>query len=155
MSEELEKDVTAVEETTAQETKPMSFEDGVIKVDLSELNKPAEDAIPEQETNASDVPVEQPKDTQSSEELVEEIPQQQEPVQAEQPVLEEITEEEVELQTEELAEQVEQAIIEADAGVELPENIQKLALPNATKDIVDLVEELIENKKRKTQNERP
>ena len=37
----------------------------------------------------------------------------------------------------------------------LSENIQKLALPNATKDIVDLVEELIEKKKRKTQNERP
>ena len=39
MSEELEKEVPVVEEATAQETKPMSFEDGVIKVDLSELNK--------------------------------------------------------------------------------------------------------------------
>ena len=57
--------------------------------------------------------------------MVEEIPQQQETVQAEQPVLEEITEEEVAEQAEELEDQVEQALIEADAGVELPENIQK------------------------------
>jgi len=130
MSEETQQEAPVVEETPVQETKPMSFEDGVIKVDLSELNKPAEDAIPEQETNASDVPVEQPQDTPSGEEVAEEVREpvqnNEEPVQAEQPVLEEITEEEVELQTEELAEQVEQAIIEADAGVELPENIQKV-----------------------------
>lgn len=130
MLEETQQEAPVVEETPVQETKPMSFEDGVIKVDLSELNKPAEDAIPEQETNASDVPVEQPQDTSSGEEVAEEVREpvqnNEEPVQAEQPVLEEITEEEVELQTEELAEQVEQAIIEADAGVELPENIQKV-----------------------------
>jgi hypothetical protein len=71
MSEE--KETPVVEETAAQETKPMSFEDGIIKVDLSELNKPTEDAVPEQETNASDVPIEQPKDTPSSEEVVEEV----------------------------------------------------------------------------------
>lgn len=130
MSEETQQEAPVVEETPVQETKPMSFEDGVIKVDLSELNKPAENAIPEQETNASDVPVEQPQDTSSGEEVAEEVREpvqnNEEPVQAEQSVLEEITEEEVELQTEELAEQVEQAIIEADAGVELPENIQKV-----------------------------
>ena len=40
--------------------------------------------------------------------------------------VEEITEEEVAEQAEELEDQVEQALIEADAGVELPENIQKV-----------------------------
>jgi hypothetical protein len=130
MSEEQEKEAPVVEEATAQEEKPMSFEDGIIKVDLSELNKPTEDAIPEQETNASDVPVEQPEDTPSSEEVVEEVrePVQNEEtsVQAEESVLQEITEEEVQEKTEELEEQVEQALVEADAGIELPENIQKV-----------------------------
>ena len=130
MSEEQEKEAPVVEEATAQEEKPMSFEDGIIKVDLSELNKPTEDAIPEQETDAGDVPVEQPEDTPSSEEVVEEV---QEPVQneetsvqAEESVIQEITEEEVQEKTEELEEQVEQALVEADAGIELPENIQKV-----------------------------
>ena len=130
MSEEQEKEAPVVEETTVQETKPMSFEDGVIKVDLSELNKPAEDAIPEQETDAGDVPVEQPQDTPSSEEVVEEIREpvsnEETTVQAEESVLQEITEEEVAEQAEELEEQVEQALIEVDAGIELPENIQKV-----------------------------
>ena len=130
MSEELEKEAPVVEETAAQETKPMSFEDGVIKVDLSELNKPTEDAIPEQEADAGDVPVEQPQDTPSSEEVVEEVREpvqnNEEPVQTEESVLQEITEEEVAEQAEELEEQVEQALVEADAGIELPENIQKV-----------------------------
>ena len=130
MSEELEKEASVVEETAAQEKKPMSFEDGVIKVDLSELNKPTEDAIPEQETDAGDVPVEQPQDTPSSEEVVEEVREpvqnNEEPVQAEESVLQEITEEEIVEQAEELEEQVEQALVEADAGIELPENIQKV-----------------------------
>ncbi len=130
MSEELEKEAPVVEETAAQETKPMSFEDGVIKVDLSELNKPTEDAIPEQETDTGDVPVEQPQDTSSSEEVVEEVREpvqnSEEPVQAEESVLQEITEEEIVEQAEELEEQVEQALVEADAGIELPENIQKV-----------------------------
>jgi hypothetical protein len=128
MSEE--KETPVVEETAVQETKPMSFEDGIIKVDLSELNKPTEDAVPEQETNASDVPIEQPKDTPSSEEVVEEVREpvqnNEEPVQVEESVLQEITDEQVAEQAEELEEQVEQALIEVDAGIELPENIQKV-----------------------------
>jgi hypothetical protein len=131
MSEELEKDVTAVEETTAQETKPMSFEDGVIKVDLSELNKPVEDAIPEQETDAGDVPVEQPQDTSSSEEVVEEVREpvqnDEELIQAEESVLQEITEEEVQEQTDQLIEDVVEAVAESnETGAALPENIQKV-----------------------------
>lgn len=121
MSEELEQAVPAVEEIKAEEPKPVSVDDGVIKVDLGLLNKSEEDAIPEQETNAVDV--DQPAAV--SEEVVEEIPQQQEPVQAEESFLEEITEEEVAVIAEELEEQVEQAIVEKDLGIELPENLQK------------------------------
>ena len=127
MSEQVENQTATEEVVEQKQDSPMSVDDGVIKVNLSELNKPQEDAIPEQEANAGDVPVEQPENKGSSEEVVEEIPQQQEPVQnEEQPVLQEITNEEVEEQVEELTEQVEQAIVESDAGIELPENIQKV-----------------------------
>jgi hypothetical protein len=122
MSEELEQEVPTVEEVKVEEPKPVSVDDGVIKVDLGLLNKPETDAVPEQETNA----VDDDQPAAISEEVVEEIPQQQEPVQDEQPVLEEIVNEEVAEQVEELNEQVEQAIVEADAGVALPDNIQKV-----------------------------
>jgi len=122
MSEELEQEVPTVEEVTVEEPKPVSVDDGVIKVDLGLLNKPETDAVPEQETNA----VDDDQPAAISEEVVEEIPQQQEPVQDEQPVLEEIVNEEVAEQVEELTEQVEQAIVEADAGISLPDNIQKV-----------------------------
>lgn len=122
MSEELEQEVPTVEEVKVEEPKPVSVDDGVIKVDLGLLNKPETDAIPEQETNA----VDDDQPAAISEEVVEEIPQQQEPVQDEQPVLEEIVNEEVAEQVEELNEQVEQAIVEADAGIALPDNIQKV-----------------------------
>lgn len=126
-----EKETPVVEEAIEQETKPMSFEDGVIKVDLSELNKPTEDAIPEQKTDASNVPVEQPKDTPSSEEVVEEIREpiqnNEEPVQVEEPVLQEITDEQVQEQVEDLQEDIQEAITEQQtSGIELPENIQKV-----------------------------
>ena len=122
MSEEQEQTVPAVEEIKAEEPKPVSVDDGVIKVDLGLLNKSEDDAIPEQETNAVDV--DQPAAV--SEEVVEEVPQQQEPVQAEESFLEEITEEEVAVIAEDLEEQVEQAIVEQAAGIELPDNIQKV-----------------------------
>ena len=122
MSEELEQEVPAVEEVKVEEPKPVSVDDGVIKVDLGLLNKPEADAIPEQETNA----VDDDQPAAISEEVVEEIPQQQEPIQNEEPVLEEIVNEEVAEQVEELTEQVEQAIVEADAGIALPDNIQKV-----------------------------
>ena len=61
-----------------------------------------------------------------SEEVVEEIPQQQESIQVEESFLEEITEEEVTVIAEDLEEQVEQAIVEQAAGIELPDNIQKV-----------------------------
>ena len=122
MSEELEQEVPVVEEVKAEEPKPVSVDDGVIKVDLGLLNKPVDDAIPEQETNEVDVD----QQTAASEEVVEEVPQQQEPVQNEEPILEEITSEEVVEQVEELEEQIEQATVEQSIGVDLPENIQKV-----------------------------
>jgi hypothetical protein len=49
------KDATPQEENQVEEAKaPMSYEDGVIKVDLAELNKPKEDAVQEQKTDAVD-----------------------------------------------------------------------------------------------------
>jgi hypothetical protein len=123
MSEELEQVVPAVEEIKVEEPKPVSVDDGVIKVDLGLLNKSEENAIPEQETNAVDV--DQP--TSTSEEVVEEIPQQQESVQAEESFLEEIIEEEVAVITEELQEDIQEAIIEQqESGIALPDNIQKV-----------------------------
>jgi hypothetical protein len=125
MSEETQQETPVVEETTAVEQNPMSYDEGVIKVNLDELSKPKEDAVPEQETNASNAPLEQPENPPSSEGVVEEVREpiqnEEQPVQAEESVIEEITD-----QVEELNEQVEQAIVEADAGIELPENIQKV-----------------------------
>ena len=130
MSEEQKQEAPAVEETTAQESKPVSMEDGVIKVDLSELNKPKEDAIPEQKTDASDVPVEKPADPPSSEDVVEEVRDTKQDevktVQVEEPIIQEITQEEVKEQVQELGEQIDQAVVEKAVGVELPENIQKV-----------------------------
>ena len=129
MSENTEEVLETTEQTT-EENKPMSYDDGIIKVNLDELNKPQENAIQEQSADASDDTVGQPEDAPSSEEVVEEVrePSQEElqPVQNEETVLEEITEEEVAEKTEELEEQVEQAIVEQEAGIELPENIQKV-----------------------------
>ncbi len=120
-----------VVEQTKEDNGPMSYDDGVIKVNLSELNKPQEDAVQEQSADASNDTVGQSEDTPSSEEVVEEVrePVQNEdqPVQNEETVLEEITEEEIKEQTQELQEEVEQEIQHSqDTGAPLPENIQKV-----------------------------
>ena len=137
MNEEENKVVEAVEETTQQveEKAPVAEEqpdDGVIKVDLRNFKQEEqEDAIPEQEANASDVPVGESENQESSEAVVEEIresSEEEQPVQnEEQPILEEITEEEVQEQTAELAEEIKEAVAEQkESGIELPENIQKV-----------------------------
>ena len=125
MSEQTENQNVPEEVVENTVESPVSLDDGVIKVNLGELNKPKEDAIPEQEANASDVPVEQPKDESNSEEVVQEV---REPVQnEEQSVLEEITEEEVQEQADDLQDNIVEAIEEQrESGVELPENIQKV-----------------------------
>ena len=119
MSEELE-NKTATEEVVEQSpTGPMTVDDGVIKVNLAELNKPNEEAPAEQEPAREEIPVEQVS------EEVEEVKEATEII--EQPVLQEITEEEVQEQVEDLQEDIQEAIAEQqDLGIELPENIQKV-----------------------------
>lgn len=124
MSEETTQETPVVEETTQEVQKPMSFDNGIIKVNLGELNKPQEDAIQEQVPDASDAIVEQPEDAQSSEAVVEKV---QESVQADESVIEEITNEEVAEIAEDLQEDIQDAIVEQqESGIELPENIQKV-----------------------------
>jgi len=112
-----------------EQTGPASIsESGNIKLDLSKPVEP--NANTEQE--AADVVADQ--QAESVQEVEAEVPQQPEPVQANEPVqeelesefLQEITDDEVVEQVEELEEQVEQAIVEQSAGIELPENIQKV-----------------------------
>ena len=110
MSEET-KDVTPVSQG----------DDGTIKVDFS--------ATPQEAP--TEEPVKQPVEEAPVEEsVVEEAPVQEAPVQEalnEEPVLIEITDEEVEEVTEKLEEEVAEAIEESvKAGAELPENIQKV-----------------------------
>jgi len=102
---------------------PVSQDDeGTIKVDFTKLNK-KEDAVQEQSADDSDDVVGESENSSDSEKVVEEV---REPEQEESAVLEEVTEEEIVEQVEELSEQVEQAVVEADAGIDLPENIQKV-----------------------------
>jgi len=103
---------------------PVSIsEDGNIKLDLSKPINPPEDADTKQE--AAEVVAD--KQAEPVQEVEKEIPRQPEPVQAEESVLEEITDEEVVEKTEELVEKVTEAIVEQkETGVDLPENIQKV-----------------------------
>lgn len=73
MSEQTENQETTeqVAQTTADS--PVSIDEGVIKVNLAELNKPQQDAVPEQEADAGNVPVEQPENKANSEEVVQEV----------------------------------------------------------------------------------
>lgn len=112
------------EEIQQEENAPVhaSFEDGTIKVDLRT------DAVQERETETVDVG-EQPAASEGMDEEVREQPEQnvEQPVQDEQPVLQEITDEEIETAAYQLDEQIEEAIAESkESGIELPENIQKV-----------------------------
>ena len=91
-----------------------------IKVDLTENKE--DDAIQVSSTDESNAPVEESKDSPSSEEVAEEVR-----VTEEEPVIQEITQEEVQEQKETLQEQVEEAVQESqDTAEPLPENIQKV-----------------------------
>ena len=123
-----------VEEVQQEAPKPVTQEDGVIKVDLSKLNKTNQDAVQEQSADESvlrstDESTESGKETNLElQEVVEENTEQRiEDVRSETPVVEEITEEEVQEQTEQLTEDIAEAIEEQkQTGVDLPENIQKV-----------------------------
>ena len=123
----------------SEETNPVASvdEDGTIKLDLRQnaVQEQSTDEVPvRDESEVSEgVPeqnVEEPVAKPAREE--EEVPvQDEQPVQEEQveqqPVLQEITDEQVEEAAVELEEEVEEAIAEAaESGVELPENIQKV-----------------------------
>lgn len=106
----------------AEETKETG---DTIKVDLTE-KKEQEDAVQVNTTDESNAPVEESRDSQSSEEVVEEVRQPEETVE-DTPVIQEVTEEEVQEQTETLQEQVEDAVQQSqDTAEPLPENIQKV-----------------------------
>ena len=115
MSEEQEQVQPAVEDVQVEEVKPtetspLSYEDGVIKVDLGELNKSKEE-------------VEQVAEPIQSESVIEEAVEAEE----EQPVLQEITDEEIAETAEDLEEDIQEAIEEQQiSGAKLPENIQKV-----------------------------
>ena len=127
VAEEAKKDnVTKVDLSKKQ----IKEDDNIIKVDLTK--KPEENAVPEQSTD--EVPVRDESETsekvlEKNVETTDEKPtgESTDNVQDEQPVVEEITEEEVKQEVEELAEQAEEAVAEAqESGKPLPENIQKL-----------------------------
>ena len=131
MNEEENKIVENVEETPQQvEQSTPEVDDGVIRVDLRNFKQEQEDAVQEQETDASDAVVRESSNKESSEAVVEEVrdaSETEESVQAEESVLEEITEEEIQEQADELADEVKEAIAEQqESGIELPENIQKV-----------------------------
>jgi hypothetical protein len=121
-----------VEQTPVEETPQIDeskFEtagdDSVIKVDLSKPPIPKEKENETKEDNADDSGVaaesEDTATTQEQEEVQPEAETQ------ETPVLEEVTDEEVEEKVEEIAEEAEEAIKESmETGKPLPENIQKL-----------------------------
>ena len=123
-----------VEEVQQEAPNPVTQEDGVIKVDLSKLNKTNQDAAQEQSADASvlrstDESTESGEETNLElQEVVEENTEQRvEDVRSETPVVEEITEEEVQEQTEQLTEDIAEAVEEQkQTGVDLPENIQKV-----------------------------
>jgi hypothetical protein len=106
----------------AEETKETG---DTIKVDLTE-KKEQEDAVQVNTTDESNAPVEESGNSQSSEEVVEEVRQPEETVE-DTLVIQEVTEEEVQEQTETLQEQVEDAVQQSqDTAEPLPENIQKV-----------------------------
>jgi len=127
VAEEAKKDNVTKVDLSKKEIKE---DDNVIKVDLTK--KTETDAVPEQSTD--EVPVRDESETsekvlEENVETTDEKPtgESTNKVQDEQPVVEEVTEEEVKEQVEELAEQAEEAVAEAqETGKPLPENIQKL-----------------------------
>jgi hypothetical protein len=129
VAEKATDNVTKVDLSTKKETK----DDNIIKVDLNNPPKKEENVVSEQSTD--EVPVRNESETsgevqEENEKVVEEVTGESEKpdsVQDEQPVIEEVTDEQVEEQTEELVEETKEAIAEAEeTGKELPENIQKL-----------------------------
>tara|TARA_R110002072_G_scaffold78407_2_gene181777 strand:- start:13 stop:1185 length:1173 start_codon:yes stop_codon:yes gene_type:complete len=120
MSEQTEN--TEQVETPQEEvvdTNPMSVdEEGTIKLDMSKLAEPAQDA-PE--------PMQDVPEPTQAEESVAEVQEQTAVPEVVESAIEEITEEEVQEQADDLQDNIVEAIEEQkETGVELPENIQKV-----------------------------
>ena len=126
-----------------KKTKPKNLgkkQDGPIKVDLSKpVEKQVEEevtkvVIPSEEKTQEDADTKQEatnvvEDQQAGpvQEVGEEVPQGESTVQDETPVIQEITEEEVQKEVEEVEQEVKEAIRDNQvAGTPLPENIEKL-----------------------------
>ena len=104
-----------------KKTKPKNLgkkQDGPIKVDLSAA---VENKAEEQEVTKVEI-----KEPVVEQVVEEEIKQEQEVAQEDTPIIQEVTDETAQEEAEVLEEQLEQAIIEESAGVNLPENIEKL-----------------------------
>jgi hypothetical protein len=95
-------------------------QDKPIKVDLSKSNE-------EPEVTKVVIDAEEGQVEQVVEKVVEqEVEQEQEVVKEDTPIIQEVTDEIVQDEVEVLEEQLEQAVVEQSAGIDLPENIEKL-----------------------------
>ena len=118
------------EVTQDLEISPVTQEDGVIKINLGELNKKSKDAV--QEQSADEVPVltesEGSGEVQEAhdEEPIVEVAREESTVENQENVLEEITEEEVQEIVNTVEADVAEAIEAQSNGVPLPDNIQKV-----------------------------
>jgi hypothetical protein len=110
-------------------------EDGTVKIDYTQnaVQEQSTDEVPVRDESETSEGVREGNEQETNEETAgesisnENAVEEQAVEQEEQPVLQEITDEVVEEVVEELQEEVEEAIEEAkEAGVELPENIQKV-----------------------------
>ena len=104
-------------------SQPAKAEQDITKVVIDEQPKEEKDAVQEQSADASNDTVGQSEDSSNSQKVVEEV--RVAAPEANDGILQEITEEE-QVQAEELQEQVTQAVVEQEAGINLPENIQKV-----------------------------
>ena len=106
-----------------KKTKPKNLgrtQDGPIKVDLSKSDE-------EPEVTKVVIDTEDDQVEEVVKKVVEEeIKQEQEVVQEDTPIIQEVTDETVQDEVEVLEEQLEQAVVEQSAGIDLPENIDKL-----------------------------
>ena len=127
-SKETKGDVTKV--VAKMKSKPEIIEKTITKVDLTKPIKKEEDAVQKQSTD--EVPVRDESKTSEEVQKGNDEKTNEEPtgettsIQNDQPVIEEITEEE-QKEVEEVAEEIEEAVAEAEAtGKPIPEKIQKL-----------------------------
>ena len=127
-SKETKGDVTKV--VAKMKSKPEIIEKTITKVDLTKPIKKEEDAVQKQSTD--EVPVRDESKTSEEVQKGNDEKTNEEPtgettsIQNDQPVIEELTEEE-QKEVEEVAEEIEEAVAEAEAtGKPIPEKIQKL-----------------------------